>query len=144
MKIKRDGMPTAPDIRPTNYKLPSKRPLTVYAFDPTAGRGFNNYMTIAVPYENLQPGPIGSCIAVIDYDASNQCYYEPVNLDHPSVIMSGGLEPSESDPRFHQQMVYAVACETIRRFEFALGRPMKWRPKPGAPPEDPFRTKLRI
>jgi hypothetical protein len=137
-------MPPAPSARPSNYKLPSKRPLMVYAFDPTAGRGLNNYMTVAVPYEELQPGPIGSRLAVIDYDASNLCYYEPVNLDHPSVIMSGGLEPSESDPRFHQQMVYAVASETIRRFEFALGRQVKWRRKPGARADDPFRTRLRV
>ena len=137
-------MPAASKTRPSNYKLPSKRPLMVYAFDPTAGRGLNNYMTIAVPYEELQPGPIGSRIAVIDYDASNQCYYEPVNLNHPSVMMGGGLEPSESDPRFHQQMVYAVASETVRRFELALGRPMKWRRKHGARGDDPFHTKLRI
>src|ERR1035441_6890608 len=91
-------MPAASKTRPSNYKWPSKRPLTVYAFDPTAGRGLNNYMTVAVPYEELQPGPIGSRIAVIDYDASNQCYYEPVNLDHPSVMMGGGLESGRSKP----------------------------------------------
>ncbi len=137
-------MPPVSKARPSNYKTPSTRPLVVYAFDPTAGRGLNNYMTVAVPYEDLQPGPIGSRLAVIDYDASNQCYYEPVNLDHPSVIMSGGLEPSESDPRFHQQMAYAVASETIRRFEFALGRRVKWRRKRGGRADDPVRTKLRI
>src|SRR6266849_2303727 len=127
-----------------NYKRPDTRPLVVYAFDPSLGRGLNNYMTIPVPYEDLQPGPVGKKIAVIDYDASNDCYYEPVNLDHPSVIMRSGLEPTESDPRFHQQMVYAVASETIRRFEFALGRPMKWRVRPGRRGNDPLLSKLRI
>ncbi|MGD0776518.1 MAG: peptidase M4 [Candidatus Solibacter sp.] len=137
-------MRPTPKGRPSNYKLPASRPLTVYAFDPTAGRRLNNYMTVAVPYEELQPGPVGSRIAVIDYDASNKCYYEPVDLDHPAVIMNGGLEPSESDPRFHQQMVYAVASETLRRFEFALGRRIKWRRKRGGPKDDPFRNRLRI
>jgi hypothetical protein len=137
-------MRPTPKGRPSNYKLPASRPLTVYAFDPTAGRRLNNYMTVAVPYEELQPGPIGARIAVIDYDASNQCYYEPVDLDHPAVIMSGGLEPSESDPRFHQQMVYAVSSETLRRFEFALGRRIKWKRNRGGSKDDPFRNKLRI
>jgi hypothetical protein len=36
--------------------------------------------------------------------------------------MRGGLEPSESDPRFHQQMVYAVGMKVIENFERALGR----------------------
>jgi hypothetical protein len=135
-----------PKLRRTsaNYKPPCKRPLLVYAFDPTLGRKLNNYMTVAVPYEPLRPGPIGSRIAVIDYDASNRCCYEPVDLDQLSVVMNGGLEPSESDPRFHQQMVYAVACETMRRFEFALGRPIKWRSRTGPRTKDPFRNLLRI
>ena len=36
--------------------------------------------------------------------------------------MQGGLDPSESDPRFHQQMVYAVAMKTLENFDRALGR----------------------
>ena len=46
---------------------------------------------------------------VIDYDATNRRYYQPINLNSASALVEGGLEPSESDPRFHQQMVYAVA-----------------------------------
>jgi hypothetical protein len=103
------------------------RPLKVYAFDPTRGRALGNYMTVMVPYEaNLAPGPIGKYVAVTDYDASNKCYYEPVNLDDRDVLIRNGLDPSESDPKFHQQMVYAVVSETIRRFETALGRTISW------------------
>src|SRR5207237_2519883 len=40
-----------------------------------------------------------------------------------------GLPPSEGDPRFHQQMVYAVAMTTIRHFEQALGRKALWAPR---------------
>jgi hypothetical protein len=112
----RIGDPTAPDYR--NLK--------VYAFDPTRGRTLGNYMTIQVRNESLQPGPIGKYLAVIDYDASNKCYYEAVNLNDKNILLQNGLAPSESDPRFHQQMVYAVASETIRRFEHALGRSIKW------------------
>jgi hypothetical protein len=126
------------------YPRPANRPLRVYAFDPSAGRKLNNYMTVQVAYEDLAPGPVGARLAVIDYDASNEFFYEAVDLDHPSVLIANGLEPSESDPRFHQQMVYAVASETIRRFEFALGRPIRWRTKPGSRRDDPFHSRLRI
>ena len=105
---------------------PEHRQLKAYAFDPTRGRTLGNYMTIKVRNEALKPGPVGRYLAVIDYDASNKCYYQPVNLNDENILLQNGLAPSESDPRFHQQMVYAVASETIRRFEHALGRSIKW------------------
>ena len=127
------------------YREPSHRPLRVYAFDPSAGRRLNNAMTISVPYEKLEPGPVGKRIAVIDYDASSERFYEPVDLDHPSVLIGNGLAPSESDPRFHQQMVYAIACNTMQHFERALGRAVRWRrPPPGSRTSNPFHTRLRI
>jgi len=119
------------------------RPLKAYAFDPTQGRTLGNYMNINVDYEDLKPGPVGKLLMVIDYDASNDCYYAPVDLDDRSVLLGGGLDPSETNPQFHQQMVYAVASETIRRFEFALGRRIEWRFKTGAK-DDPHRKLLRI
>ena len=81
-----------------NYPDPLWRRLTVYAFDPSLGRQLNNYMTINVPYEELLEGPIGRKLAVIDYDVSNDRYYEAVDLDHPAVTLRNGLEPSESRP----------------------------------------------
>ena len=126
------------------YRLPTTRCLRAYAFDPSAGRKLNNYMTIPVPYEDLKPGPVGRQLAVIDYDASNEVFFEAVDLDHPAVLMGSGLDPCESDPRFHQQMVYAVASNTIGRFEHALGRPIRWRTVPGSRRTDPFHGRLRI
>jgi hypothetical protein len=110
-----------------SYPSPNVRPLKVYAFDPTVGKRLNNFMTVEVPYEDVGPGPTGQYIAVVDYDASNNKYYRAVDLQHPSILLRGGLDLNESDPMFHQQMVYAVIMETIKRFEFALGRPIKWR-----------------
>jgi hypothetical protein len=104
-----------------------ERPLRIFAFDPSRGRAVGNQITLAVPYEPLKPGPVGGRLAVIDYDGSNDSYYPAVDLDDPRLLVEGGLEPSESDPRFHQQMVYAVVSETVRRFEYALGRPVRWR-----------------
>jgi hypothetical protein len=106
---------------------PDERPLNVYAFDPSFGRFVGNYMTASVRYEKLDPGPIGERFAVIDYDGTAKVFYTPVDLDDPKLLIKGGLAPSQTDPRFHQQMVYAVASETLQRFEFALGRRIHWR-----------------
>jgi hypothetical protein len=106
---------------------PEVRPLNVYAFDPVFGRFVGNYMTALVRYEKLQPGPVGERFAVIDYDGTSKTFYTPVDLDDPKLLITGGLLPSETDPRFHQQMVYAVASETLQRFETALGRRIHWR-----------------
>lgn len=107
---------------------PPARSLKVYALDPSAGNYIGNIMTMRVKWEeDLKPGPVSRNVAVIDYDAAHDCYYPPIDLNHPWVLARGGLDPSESDPRFHQQMVYAVATETIERFEAALGRHIHWR-----------------
>lgn len=119
-----------------------ERPLKIYAFDPTQGRSLGNHLTVRVPFEDLDVGPIGARVAVIDYDASNDRYYAPVDLNDPQLLLRGGLDPSESDPQFHQQMVYAVASETVRAFEVALGRPIKWRW--ARKDRDPVKNALRI
>jgi hypothetical protein len=111
----------------TALQRPAVRPLKAYAFDPSQGRYLGNEMTLSVKYEKLQPGPVGRRIAVIDYDGANHVFYKPVDLDDPRLLIRGGLDPSESDPRFHQQMVYAVVSETIQHFEAALGRRVRWR-----------------
>jgi hypothetical protein len=82
---------------------------------------------IAIEIDNepeLQPGPRGNVVEVHDYDAWNAQYYASVDLNQPKLLMEGGLPPSESDPRFHQQMVYAVAMKVIDSARRALGRPV--------------------
>jgi hypothetical protein len=103
-----------------------RRPLKIFAFDPTRGSRFGNHLTVSVPYEPLEQGPIGRQIAVIDYDASNDRYYEAVNLEGLGVVLGGGIDPTDLDPKFHQQMVYAVAAAAIERFELGLGRSIVW------------------
>ncbi|HKO07721.1 MAG TPA: hypothetical protein VJ487_08390, partial [Alphaproteobacteria bacterium] len=105
----------------TGVPKPALRPLKVYAFDPSAGRLLGNIMSVSLRYEKLAPGPVGEKLAVVDYDGENGIYYKPVDLDDPRILIQGGIDPTESDPRFHQQMVYAVAAETLQRFETALG-----------------------
>lgn len=101
---------------------PARRPLKLYASDPMAGRTLGNRARIEVSNEPLAPGPQGRRIEVVDYDGAARRVYSPVNLDDPDLLMQGGLDPTESDPRFHQQMVYAVAMRTLENFDRALGR----------------------
>ena len=111
---------------PPPYAAPDRRPLQVFAFDPMLGRA-GGRVTISVRYEPLIPGPQGNRVQVIDYDGTAKTLYAPVDLDDPSVLMTGGLAPSESDPRFHQQMVYAVAMSVVENFEQALGRALTFK-----------------
>jgi hypothetical protein len=76
--------------------------------------------------QDLQPGPVGEYLEVVDVDPASKCGYAPVNLNHPHLLAEAGLRPSEANPQFHQQMVYAVAMRTIARFERALGRKALW------------------
>jgi hypothetical protein len=111
-----------------NLDEPAFRLLRVYGLDPSAGNYIGNVMSVKVKWEkDLKQGPVGEKIAVIDYDAANKSYYPPVNLNDLRIVARDGLDPSESDPRFHQQMVYAVATEIIEKFETALGRRIHWR-----------------
>ena len=110
------------------YPEPRRRSLQIYAVDPMIARlSGNEVVTITVPYEPLQPGPSGDLVQVIDYDASTQRFYTPVDLDSPVLLAQDGLPPSERDPRFHQQMVYAVTSALLENFERGLGRRFRWR-----------------
>ncbi len=106
---------------------PARRPLKIFAFDPSFRRSAGNVAIVEVVNEDLGPGPSGRLVRVVDYDATKDVYYPPVDLDDPDVLMQRGLDPSDSDPRFHQQMVYAVVMRVIENFERALGRPFRWK-----------------
>ncbi|HMF56688.1 MAG TPA: hypothetical protein VK619_10125 [Pyrinomonadaceae bacterium] len=117
------------------YPQPLSRPLKIYAFDPmvalssndtTIARSSSKKISVDVANEKLAPGPQGARIEVIDYDGPNRRYYTPVDLNDPAILMQGGLEPAESDPHFHQQMVYAVAMKVLENFDHALGRKLRF------------------
>jgi hypothetical protein len=95
--------------------------------DPMSGRNVGNRLVIDVPNELLGPGPSGDRIEVIDFDGAHGCFYPPVNLDDPAILMQSGLEPAESDPRFHQQLLYGIAMKTLENFDRALGRRIEFR-----------------
>lgn len=119
-------------------RAPPARRLRVYAFDPHAsldlGSAKYSHATISLAWDDpadgtIEPGPINEYLEVIDVDPCSNQFYEPIDLNAPEVLAQDGLPPSEGDPRFHQQMVFAVVMKTIKLFERALGRKMMWRPQ---------------
>ena len=110
---------------------PNIRRLRGYSFDPSLSVQLDtalfNEAVFKVRWEkDLCEGPVGEYLEVVDFDPASKYFYLPVNLDDPFILAQDGLEPSESNPRFHQQMVYAVAMTTIQNFEKALGRKALW------------------
>jgi hypothetical protein len=120
--------------RPAPQKhTPPFRRLRVYAFDPSfeteLEKAVINQVILKVPWEaELEKGPVGEYVEVIDCDPASGCFYAPVDLNDPHLLAQDGLPPSQGNPQFHQQMVYAVVMTTIRNFERALGRLALWAP----------------
>ncbi len=147
------GKPPGPE-RPKNQAVETPKPqyrrLRAYATDPSLSQELDtapsNEIIVPVTWEALRPGPVGEYLEVVDHDPATGCYYAPVNLKDPNLIASDGLEANPGDPRFHQQMVYAVAMRTIKSFEVALGRKALWSPMmaPGSFVDDQYIQRLRI
>ncbi|WP_233451598.1 S8 family serine peptidase [Paraburkholderia caribensis] len=113
---------------------PLTRRLRIFAYDPSLGRSLDtlsiNETVAQVRWESeLGPGPTGEYIEVVDVDPASACCYAPVDLNHPNLLASDGLAPSEANPQFHQQMAYAISMKTIEHFEKALGRVSLWAPR---------------
>lgn len=130
--LREPGCALQPQLAP-----PPFRRLRGYAFDPSLSLRLDtaliNETVFQVSWEpGLEPGPTGEYLEILDCDPASQCWYDPVDLNNVELLAQDGLAPSEGNPQFHQQMVYAVAMNTIRHFEHALGRPIFW-----APNEDP-------
>jgi tetratricopeptide (TPR) repeat protein len=127
---------------------PLRRPLRVFAYDPSLGTSLDtlgiNYAVLDVKWEQLAPGPVGEYLEVVDVDPASNACYPPVDLDAAYLLAQQGLAPNEGDPRFHQQMVYAVASRTIEYFERGLGRVALWAPRIMAGQPEQYVQRLRI
>ena len=127
----------------TKWKLrkppPPRRRLRVYALDPSVGKALDrtaiNETILSVPWDDapsaprLRRGPVGEYVEVVDIDPVSKKLYDPVDLNDAQLLAQDGWPPSEGNPQFHQQMVYAVAMTTIEHFEKALGRKALWAPR---------------
>lgn len=112
-------------------RWPPKRRLRIYARDPSLAASLATSDDVVATVEvraerDLQPGPVGDYLEIIDVDPATDRVYDPVDLSSLDLALSDGLKPSEGNPAFHQQMVYAVAMRTIEVFEESLGRKMLW------------------
>ncbi|MCU4179715.1 S8 family serine peptidase [Bosea sp. BH3] len=147
----RAGAPTSPTATALPRRIrrkiikpgPPPRRLRVYALDPGMAKRLDtlpvNETVLSLPWDDhleagphapgpLKPGPVGDYLEVVDVDPASGKAYEPVDLNDPWLLAQNGLPPSEGNPQFHQQMVYAVAMKTIGAFEKALGRRALWAP----------------
>ena len=124
----------------SRYPAPPRRRLMGYAFDPSLSLELEtsgiNEVRLEVPWEDLEPGPVGEYLEIVDFDPATGCFYPPVDLNDPFMLATDGLPPTDGDPQFHQQMVYAVSMLTIKAFEKALGRPSFWAPGPSTSDKD--------
>ena len=111
---------------------PHTRKLTIIAQDPSIRvKGKILRTEVEIPAEELQPGPWGYRVHVVDYDSSTETLYKP--LEYPP-LDSGNGDPFKgasdtrllSDPNFHAQNAYAIVMRILARFEFALGRRVSW------------------
>lgn len=117
---------------------PRTRRLTIVAQDPSV-KVNNKILTtqVDIPAEEIAPGPRGYRVQVIDYDTSSGVLYQPIH--YPSLQRGSYVDPFArniedkpdtdwilTEPRFHQQNVYAIVMKTLARFEFALGRRVSW------------------
>lgn len=118
---------------------PANRRLRVFSYDPLLANDPDSMglesIVLKLDWDDesadgakLQPGPVGEYLEVVDYDPASRCFYPPVDLNHPNLLAQDGVPLSEADPRFHQQMVYAVGMAIIAVFERALGRTIQWSP----------------
>lgn len=105
---------------------PIYRPLKIFALDPSVSRLEGATAVINVPYERLEKGPSGYFFKVDNTTPGQQQARSPLNLDDPDILISGGINPSTSDERFHDQMVYAVCSTVHTAFRKALGRHLAW------------------
>lgn len=117
---------------------PRTRQLTIVAQDPSVKVNGKILTTqVEIPAEEIAPGPRGYRVQVIDYDTSSGVLYQPMH--YPSLQRGSYVDPFAryvadkdnsdwilTEPRFHQQNVYAIVMKTLARFEFALGRRVSW------------------
>jgi len=148
-KAERQSAAGARRSRLAEHAPPARRALRGYAFDPQLSTelesaGINEILYDVRWERDLAPGPCGDYIDVIDYDPASDGFYPPVDLNEQALLAQDGLAPSEANPQFHQQMVYAVAMTTIERFEHALGRRVLWAPHAAGRDVESYVGRLRI
>ena len=105
---------------------PLYRPLKIFTRDPATSLLDGSIETVNVPYEPLEMGPQGKLITVACSDEFK------LDLEDRSLLINNGLDPSPSDVRFPNQMLYAICSTVYASFRKALGRSVAKMPKQGS------------
>ncbi|WP_395308320.1 hypothetical protein V4U86_23735 [Mycobacterium sp. AMU20-3851] len=100
--------------------------VTIVAQDPSVERnGQVVTAEVKIPREDLEDGPMGCSLYVVDYDASARRMYRPASVRKGPPQLKKRDEIL-ADPVFHAWNVYAIVIRTLVRFESALGRRVRW------------------
>ncbi len=106
------------------------RRIEIVAQDPSVRRRNGRVLTswINLPWEDLEDGPMGYALYVVDYDASTATMYKPPQIgpDAERIPAPTSMAALLADPGYHAVNVYAIVMRTLLRFEFALGRRVGW------------------
>jgi hypothetical protein len=107
------------------------RQMTVIAQDPSVRRDGKIVMaTIDLPAEDLDAGPIGYRVQIVDFDSTEREFHGqhdlPATVREEPKAWRDGDPRIERDYRFHAQNTYVLVMKTLARFEFALGRRIPW------------------
>lgn len=119
------------------FQSASTRRTWVIAQDPsfTDKRKRPIFTQVEIPNEYIEPGPKGSRIHVIDYDATLNKMLEPIAISDErwsgllpvtDQVSRSDIDGLLSDPGFHAHNVYALIANTLLTFEQALGRTVSW------------------
>jgi hypothetical protein len=101
------------------------------------------FTSIQIPAERIWRGPTGYRVRVVDFDSETGALYRPHDYSedaHGCVVdpFATRLPPPDSpdraraeeqllaDPAWHAQNAYALVMRTLARFEYALGRRVRW------------------
>jgi hypothetical protein len=112
---------------------PLYRPLRIFTGDPSGSKLEGKTACVLVPFELLRPnadgvadGQVRGALFEVSMEDPYGRRFAPPRLDRDRWLMQQGHAPSEADPRFHAQMVYAVASLVHQTFRRALGREIGW------------------
>jgi len=133
--------------RGTGYDYSRTRPLQIFTLDPSVSFLAGGSATVAVPFEQLRPGPVGT---VFEIDGSrvppelrkSVTTTLTLDLDDHALLLADGIAPTPADGHFHLQMCYAVCSLTYAEFTRALGREIVWASGYRASETEPFRLRV--
>ena len=123
-----------PRVAAAELSSPPFRRLRSYAFDPSLSIDLDTAMIneaiLKVPWEsNLACGPVGEYLEVVDFDPAERVLLRAGRPQRSAPAGPGRLRPSEGNPQFHQQMVYAVAMTDDPALRARARPQVLWSPR---------------